>query len=69
MNKSLQGEYDNYIYRPADELTIADQIESAKKALASVIRLSHINKSNYWEKKKTEIQLRIQHLESSEKTF
>ena len=52
-----------------DELTITDQIESAKKALAAVIRLSHINKSNYWEKKKTEIQLKIQSLEGLKQTF
>ncbi len=69
MNKSLQGEYDNYSYCSADELTITDQIESAKKALAAVIRLSHINKSNYWEKKKTEIQLKIQSLEGLKQTF
>ena len=69
MNKSFQGENDNYVYRSADELTIADQIASAKRALASVIRLSHINKSNYWEEKKAEIQIKIQRLESLNRTF
>lgn len=63
MDKSLLGEYDNYDYRSADEMTLEEQIESAQKALAAVIRLSQCNKSDYLDKKKTEIQLRIQQLE------
>ena len=62
----VRGEYDNYNYRSANEMTIAEQIESAKKALESVIRLSRNNPNNYWEKKKAEIQLRIKQLESLE---
>ena len=63
MDKSLRGEYDNYDYRSADETTLEEQIESAKKALAAVIRLSQSNKSDYLDKKKTEIELIIQQLE------
>jgi hypothetical protein len=63
MNKSFSGEYDNYNYHSAEEMSLSEQIESAKKALASAIRLSRINESDYWDKKIIEIKQRIQQLE------
>ena len=63
MIKSLRGENDNYLYHSANELTLSQQIESAQKALSSVIRLSQTDKNDYWGKKKTEIESRIQQLE------
>lgn len=64
MNRSLCGEYDNYDYRSADEMSLQEQMESAKKALASAMRLSKTNKNDYWDRKIIEIKQRIQQLES-----
>lgn len=63
MDKLLRGEYDNYNYRSATEMTLEEQIESARKALAAVIWLSETGRSDYLDKKKTEIELRLEHLE------
>ena len=60
---SEYGEYDNYDYRSAEETTLEEQIESARKALAAVIRLSETGRSDYLDKKKTEIELRLEHME------
>jgi hypothetical protein len=64
MNKSLCGEYDNYNYHPAEEMSLTEQMESAKEALASAMRLYQINKSDYLDKKIIEIKQKIQELES-----
>ncbi len=63
MNKSLRGEYDNYFYRSSTEMSLAEQLDSAKKALISATRLSQINKNDYWSNKIIEIRKKIQQLE------
>lgn len=65
MVNSLHGENDNYNYHSASEMSLTEQLESAKKALASAIRLSQINNSDYWDDKITEIKKRILQLEQS----
>jgi hypothetical protein len=62
MDRSFYGEYDNYSYRSAEEMSLAEQIESAEKALAAAMRLSKTNKSPCWDGKIAEIQQRIQQL-------
>ena len=63
MNKSLCGEYDKYFYRSSSEMSLTEQVDSAKKSLESAIRLSQINKNDYWGNKIIEIKKRIQQLE------
>ncbi len=63
MNKSLRGEYDKYFYRSSTEMSLAEQLDSAKKALISATRLSQINKNDYWSNKIIEIRKKIQQLE------
>ena len=63
MSNSLHGENDNYNYRFSNEMSLTEQLDSAKKALASAERLSQKNESYYLEKKIIEIKKRIQQLE------
>jgi hypothetical protein len=66
MNRSLYGEYDGYDYRPVEEMTLQEQIESAKKALVAAKKLSQTRKSDSLDQKIVEIKHRIQQLESME---
>ena len=63
MSNSLHGENDNYNYRSSNEMSLSEQLDSAQKALASAVRLSHKNESYYLKKKIIEIKKRIQQLE------
>ena len=65
MAKSLYGENDNYCYRSANEMSLAEQLDSAKKALVAAVRLSQTNRSDYWDNKIIEIKKRILQLEQS----
>lgn len=56
-------EYDNYYYRSSREMSLTEQLDSAKKALVSATRLSRINENDYWDDKIIEIKKRIQQLE------
>ncbi len=65
MNKSLRGENDNYHYRFPEEMSLEEQLDSAKKTLVSVEEL--LQNNNYYtvflNNKIIEIKKRIQQLE------
>lgn len=61
---NIQGEYDNYDYRTSAEMTLDEQIDSTKQALASAIQLLKDKESDYSNDKVNEIEHRLQHLES-----
>jgi uncharacterized membrane-anchored protein len=63
MDRSYYGEYDNYNYRPVEEMTLEEQLESAKKSYDAVMRLSQREKNAYFDEMMIRIRERIQLLE------
>ncbi len=63
-NTNKNGEYDGYDYRTSAEMTLQEQLDSTKKALASAIRLVESNKSDNMNKKIEEIKQKLQQLEN-----
>lgn len=61
---NMQGEYDNYDYQTSAEMTLDEQIDSTKQALASAIQLLKDDESDYLNNKVKEIEHRLQQLES-----
>lgn len=61
---TMQGEYDNYDYRTSAEMTLDEQIDSTRQALASAICLLKDNESDYLKNKVKEIDYRLQQLEN-----
>ncbi|MBO5342201.1 MAG: hypothetical protein J6A73_05930 [Lachnospiraceae bacterium] len=67
MSKIMYGENDNYHYRSSSEMSLTEQLNSAKEALDAAIRLSQTNKSDYLDNKIIEIKERILQLEQEKK--
>jgi uncharacterized membrane-anchored protein len=67
MDRSFCGEYDNYNYRPVEEMTLEEQLESAKKSYDAVMRLSQREKNAYLDEMIIRIKQRIQLLEQQNK--
>lgn len=59
----VYGEYDGYDYSSVEEMSLEEQLCFMRRALKSAISLSIKHKSDYFEKKISEIQLRIEQLE------
>lgn len=69
MSKIMYGEYDNYDYSSADEMTIDEQLSFMKKALNSAIEISKINKDTYWIDKIEYIKAKIKESEQLKKSW
>lgn len=61
---NMQDEYNINDYRTSAEMTLDEQIDSTKQALASAIRLLKHDESDYLNNKITVIEHRLQQLES-----
>ena len=61
---NMQDEYNKNDYRTSAEMTLDEQIDSTKQALASAIRLLKDDESDYLNNKVTVIEHRLQQLES-----
>jgi tRNA-dihydrouridine synthase len=62
-DRSYYGEYDNYNYRTADEMTLEERIELAHDALDAAISLSQSYKNGSWDDKIIEIKQHLEWLE------